>query len=306
MKKPIKKISLCMIVKNEEKILFKSLNSVKNLVDEMIVVDTGSSDRTKEIADSFGAKVFDFKWIDDFSAARNYSISKSSGDWILILDADEYLIEDDFESIRKCINDNSKDVYCLKWQFLNEKKTGFKSFKVGLFRNKIGIRYQGLAHEEILKGIDSSRWSTIEATIFHEPALDRQKDKEAYYYELVKRQLALEPESAHWQISCGIHSFMLGFSSIAKEHWIETLKIKDRPIFWIYAAFYLARFDYENNINDSIKYFEKLKEIYEDHKEDPSVIIHPEIKGILDKFENIVYKKLDLDKDFQKFKDEVF
>ena len=88
-------VSLCMIVKDEEKYLARCLQSAKTIVDEMIVVDTGSSDRTKELATIFGAKVFDFAWENDFSSARNYSLSKASGDWILVLDADEMISEKD-------------------------------------------------------------------------------------------------------------------------------------------------------------------------------------------------------------------
>lgn len=87
----MKTLNLVMIVKNEERCLERCLFSVKNLVDDIIIVDTGSDDRTKQIALSFGAKIFDYKWIDDFSAARNFALSKSNSDWNLILDADEYL-----------------------------------------------------------------------------------------------------------------------------------------------------------------------------------------------------------------------
>ncbi len=72
--------------------------SVKPLVDEMIVVDTGSTDRTKKIARAFGAKVYDFAWTDSFSDARNFSLSKASGEWILVLDADEVISPSDYES----------------------------------------------------------------------------------------------------------------------------------------------------------------------------------------------------------------
>jgi glycosyltransferase involved in cell wall biosynthesis len=82
-----------MIVKNEEVNLPRCLDSASQLVDEIVVVDTGSSDRTKELAATKGAQVFDFAWIDDFSAARNESIRRSTGDWIFWLDADEWLDE---------------------------------------------------------------------------------------------------------------------------------------------------------------------------------------------------------------------
>ena len=75
-------ISLCMIVKNEERILARCLDSVKDLVDEIIIVDTGSADATKRIAAEYTDKIYDFTWIDDFSAARNFAFSKASKEYI--------------------------------------------------------------------------------------------------------------------------------------------------------------------------------------------------------------------------------
>lgn len=87
-------ISLCMIVKNEEQVLSRCLDSLKGLMDEIIIVDTGSTDSTKEIAEKYTDKVYDFKWCDDFSAARNYASSFASCDYIYIADADEVLDEE--------------------------------------------------------------------------------------------------------------------------------------------------------------------------------------------------------------------
>jgi glycosyltransferase involved in cell wall biosynthesis len=97
-------LSLCMIVKNEENNIRRALMTVKPVVDEMIVVDTGSTDRTKDIAQELGAKVYDFPWTDSFAEARNYSLSKATGDWILILDADEVISPSDHEKLRKLIS----------------------------------------------------------------------------------------------------------------------------------------------------------------------------------------------------------
>ena len=94
-------VSVCIIVKNEEQHLAKCLMSVKPIVDEMIVVDTGSTDQTKTIATALGAKVYDYSWKNDFSEARNYSLSKASGDWILVLDADEVVSPLDYATLRK-------------------------------------------------------------------------------------------------------------------------------------------------------------------------------------------------------------
>ena len=97
------KINLVMIVKNEERSLRKCLQAAAGLVDQMIVVDTGSSDRTKSIAEDMGARIFDFDWVDDFSAARNFALEQSDGDWNLVLDGDEYLKSADRKKLEQII-----------------------------------------------------------------------------------------------------------------------------------------------------------------------------------------------------------
>lgn len=87
-------ISLCMIVKNEEKILARCLDSVADLVDEIVIVDTGSTDATKKIAANYTDKIYDFTWVDDFSAARNFAFSKAEKDYIYTADADEVMDEE--------------------------------------------------------------------------------------------------------------------------------------------------------------------------------------------------------------------
>jgi len=103
-------LSLCMIVKNEQKFLEQCLRSVQNLVDEIIIVDTGSTDKTKEIASKFTRKIYDFVWCDDFAAARNVSLAHATGDWILVLDADEVVAEQDHLAIRTLIANATADV----------------------------------------------------------------------------------------------------------------------------------------------------------------------------------------------------
>ena len=96
-----------MIVKNEEEVLYQCLDSVKEICDEIIVVDTGSTDRTKEIANDFTEKIIDFEWIDDFAAARNFAFSHATMDYILWLDADDILLEEDlkkFTELKKGLN----------------------------------------------------------------------------------------------------------------------------------------------------------------------------------------------------------
>lgn len=99
-------ISACLIVKNEENVLDRCLASLTGLADEIVLIDTGSTDRTKEIAGKYQCKIYDFQWIDDFSAARNFSFSKASMDYIYVADADEYIDEVNrarFLELKKCL-----------------------------------------------------------------------------------------------------------------------------------------------------------------------------------------------------------
>ena len=93
--------SLCMIVKDEEEVLSRCLNSLCDIMDEIIIVDTGSTDRTKEIAKKYTDKVFDYKWCNDFADARNFAASKAVGDYIYTADADEYLDNENKEKQSK-------------------------------------------------------------------------------------------------------------------------------------------------------------------------------------------------------------
>ncbi|MDP4110319.1 MAG: glycosyltransferase, partial [Bacillota bacterium] len=109
--------SLCMIGKNEEKTLGRCLDSVRDLVDEIIIVDTGSSDETKKTALKYTDKIYDFEWTDDFSKARNYSFSKAAMEYIMWLDADDVLLEEDREKFKKLKRgfDPAFDVVMMKY-----------------------------------------------------------------------------------------------------------------------------------------------------------------------------------------------
>ena len=97
------KISACVITKNEEKNIGKWLQEMSAIADEMIVVDTGSTDNTVNMAKRAGAKVYHFKWINDFAAAKNHAIEQATGDWILFLDADEYFSDETQHNVRNLL-----------------------------------------------------------------------------------------------------------------------------------------------------------------------------------------------------------
>ena len=93
-------ISLCMIVKNEEEVIGRCLASVSGLVDEINIVDTGSNDRTKEIVKKYTDRIFDFQWMDDFAAARNFSFQQATKDYVLWIDADDIFTPEDQEKFK--------------------------------------------------------------------------------------------------------------------------------------------------------------------------------------------------------------
>jgi glycosyltransferase involved in cell wall biosynthesis len=99
-------ISLCLIVRNEQELLPRCLDSVRGVVDEIILVDTGSTDNTIKIAETYGARIYHYVWSDDFAAARNVSLAQANCEWILVLDADEVLTESFCSHIKSFLQDS--------------------------------------------------------------------------------------------------------------------------------------------------------------------------------------------------------
>lgn len=157
-------ISLCMIVKNEEDVIDRCLSSVFDLVDEIIIVDTGSSDKTKEIAEKYTDKIYDFLWIDDFSAARNYSFSKATKDYIMWLDADDVLSEQDRISFmeKKKTLDPSISMVMMKYHtaFDENGKPTFSYYRERLMLRSMDFQWVGAIHEVIAQRGNVVYWET--------------------------------------------------------------------------------------------------------------------------------------------------
>ena len=149
--KSVLKISACCMVKNEENNLPHSLDNLKSQVDEIIVVDTGSTDRTIEIAESYGAKIIETPWQDDFSTPRNMAIDAATGDWIIFLDADEYFAAP--KKVRPAIEKFSgKDAILIPRINIDEANNNVEMSRdwcARIFKNAPHLRYRGLIHENI-------------------------------------------------------------------------------------------------------------------------------------------------------------
>ena len=146
-------VSLCMIVKNEEDVLERCLTSAAALADEIIIVDTGSTDRTKEIAARFTSLIFDFPWRDDFAAARNESFAHASMDYCMWLDADDVLLEADqaaFLALKETL-DPAVSVVMAPYHtgFDEGGRVTFSYYRERLIKNRAGMRWEGAVHEAV-------------------------------------------------------------------------------------------------------------------------------------------------------------
>ena len=160
-------ISVCMIVKNEQQTLAKILECAKNFADEIIVVDTGSTDNTKQIAKIYTNKVYDFVWCDDFSKARNFSFSKATCDYQMWLDADDYISQSEINKIIDLKHkDKHSDVYMFKYAIAFDENGSptFEYYRERLLRRSINFKWQGFIHEAISP---SGKISYQDITIIH-------------------------------------------------------------------------------------------------------------------------------------------
>jgi len=186
-KRPL--LSLCIIAKNEEKNIGECLKSAQGLADEIIVTDTGSSDNTIEIAKSYGAKIEHFEWTKDFSAARNYCISKATSRWIIWLDADDRLPEKTVNELRQIL---SKEPFSKVFYFEICDNKGARFSQIRVFPNKEQIKFEGRIHEQILPSIRKLGLSEIKLSLeiihtgYDDPEL--LKEKQRRNLELFKEQ----------------------------------------------------------------------------------------------------------------------
>jgi GT2 family glycosyltransferase/thioredoxin-like negative regulator of GroEL len=220
-------VSLCMIVKDEEEMLPGCLEPIHEHVDELIVVDTGSTDRTVEIAESFGAKVIHFPWNGSFSDARNVGLDAATGDWLLYLDADEHVVAEDAPKLRSLLGKTWREGFHLaetNYTGGDESGPAVTHMALRLFRNRPEYRFVGRIHEQKTHAMPMylvERWETAPIRVLHYGYLKSRvsdKDKSRRNLELLEREAAEKP-SAFTSYNLGCEYARLGEHAQARTHF---------------------------------------------------------------------------------------
>jgi len=202
------KLSLCMIVRNESQYLAGCLESIQSAVDEIIVVDTGSTDNTRGIAKSYGARLFEFPWCDDFSAARNKSIEPATGDYILWLDADDRVDPQEVKKLKylkATLPRDKSQAYFLTVKSDPRSGSGWEFLQVRIFPNISAARFELPIHEQVSYNLQKAGINLVRADIIirhiGNPDNETIKKKSERNLRIIEKALAANPEDPlmHYQ-----------------------------------------------------------------------------------------------------------
>jgi tetratricopeptide (TPR) repeat protein len=230
-------LSLCLIARNEAKHLAHCFESVRGVADEIVLVDTGSTDDTVAVAARYGARIFHFPWVDDFSAARNAAIAQARGEWILALDADEALSPDAQRRLRGLLADTRHMAFLLNIRSPLKDARGQSAVVNAwprLFRNRPELRYEGRVHEQLspsiarLGGMVARTDLVIEHRGYHQDFTD-QKEKQARNLALLEKERAEHPDDPMMLFHLGEALGLGGRTQEAAEAYRAALGRPDMP-----------------------------------------------------------------------------
>jgi glycosyltransferase involved in cell wall biosynthesis len=284
-------ISLCLIVKNEEKILEQALDSIYKIADEIIIVDTGSTDKTIDIAKKYTNKVYHFKWIDDFSAARNYAQSFATKEYILRWDAD-WILRDSQKSITKLQqlkkqNFNNADIVNFTWNL--EFGEGGRATRQQLnffFYKREKYHWESPVHNELVKNDSKAKLKSVD---YLDIEVDHLKDpvEKAWRYDQTKKiiegELAKKPNDLK-MLMCYSDSLIFEKNYPKAETFvIKALNncSKDNTVNIIYCLEKLCQTClHTRNSEVSLKYFQKYEKIIS--KEPRFILIYADMMVMID------------------------
>ncbi len=208
-------VSICIIGKNEEKNIENCLKSIPKEEFEIIYVDTGSTDKTVALAEKYTDNIFHFKWIDDFSAARNFSLQQASNDWILVLDCDESITECNVLQIQQFTSSNPTDVGLIfRTNVTGEEETSNISYDlVKRLFNRKHYHYEGTIHEQVVSNNDSEGTTkTIPLNLYHTGyigTIEERESKALRNIELLKKALDNNPDDPYYLFQLGQSYYFL-------------------------------------------------------------------------------------------------
>jgi len=252
-------ISLCMIVKNEEDWIENALDSVRSVVDEIIIADTGSTDHTLERAARFSPKVLHFKWTDSFADARNYTLAEARHPWILVLDADECIAARDLLLIKEAVQQKFDGYHLIQRNYVfgnqivgwTPNSGGYEEGKsypghldnplIRLFRNHPDIRFRGAVHEIVdpTRMNPSLRFDSLPVVLHHYGKVrdaERVASKQRFYLDLGKKKIQEDGTNPKAHFDLGIQYQELQRHNEAIQCFEKTFEMSRMPVALLYAA----------------------------------------------------------------------
>lgn len=224
------KLTLCMIMKDEEEHLVRCLESVQGVVDEIVIVDTGSTDASIEIAERYGAKIIHEPWLNDFAHHRNTGLAEATGDWVIVMDADEELVNG--SDLLPLLNDDAMDGYSLREVNYVGAEAGVDSivnaaFRV--FRNRPEHRYTGALHEQIAAHVDQTgtRTKFVGIELLHYGYLDgttESKRKMDRNMRIALQEVRRKPDDAFILFNAGVEFQRQGKHEMALDYFRRAFK----------------------------------------------------------------------------------
>jgi len=221
-------LSAALIVRDEERFLAACLSSLAGRVDEIVVVDTGSTDRSRDIAGDLGARVLPFRWIDDFAAARNAAVDAALGEWVLYIDADERLVEFDRAEAERLLA--ARDHAC--YTVLFRPQRGFTRYREHrIFRNRPELRFRGVIHESLIPALDElvaregARIGASAIGLEHDGYDGDIRHKHPRNLPLLEKRLAQDPAHVYSWAHLGTSLLGLGDAEGAEQAWRRGLDV---------------------------------------------------------------------------------
>ena len=249
-------LSAAMIVRDEERFIEECLLSIKEVVDEVVIVDTGSTDKTREIAVKHGAKVYDLPWTGNFAAARNRALEHSSGEWILYIDADERLRPADKSYVRDILSDRGKAGYTVRFYPIIG-YTFYREYRI--FRNDPRIRFEGVIHESMLsplKAFEREEGLVIgeaDLAIDHVGYEGDLTDKHVRNLPMLRKQIENDPARIYLRWQLGVALKGLGDREGAEKAWLDAIAI--------------TRSKKNATPEDGLAYYDLIKLLYEEDRD---------------------------------------